>query len=204
MTSQKSNKKKNSEESFIDYIIKKGAISEVLAAEVQVEFTKGFGKLTSNAALISLLAERKKINQGSLESAENMLMMQAHTLNIMFNSLANQAMVNNEFVPHFEMYIRLAFKAQTQSRATLETLGKIKNPPQVAFVKQANIGHNQQVNNSTLKSSSRAEEIKNQQTQLLEEQHGERLDIGTQSQAISTDKKVEAMGKIYGTKNSRR
>lgn len=201
MTSQNGNKKKKSKESSIDYIIKHGAISETLAATIQVEFARGLGNLTLSAAMTSLIAERKKINQGSLESAENMLIMQAHTLNIMFNSLANQAMANNEFVPHFEMFMRLAFKAQAQSRATLETLGKIKNPPQVAFVKQANIGHNQQVNNRTLNSSPRAEEIKNQQTQLLEGQHGERLDIGTQSQTINADKELEAVGKGYRAEN---
>lgn len=201
MTSQNDNEQNISKESNIDYLIKHGVISETLSAEVQAEFAKGFGKLTTSAAMISLLAERKKIKQGSLESAENMLMMQAHTLNIMFNGLANQAMSVNSFVPHFEMYMRLAFKAQTQSRATLQTLAKIKNPPQIAFVKQANIGHNQQVNNNlTPESASRAEEIKNQQNQLLEEQHGERLDIGTQNQAINADKELEAVGKIHWAK----
>jgi hypothetical protein len=201
MTIQNGNKKKNTKESSIDYIIKHGAISETLAATIQVEFARGLGDLTLSAAMTSLLAERKKINQGNLESAENMLMMQAHTLNIMFNSLANQAIANSEFVPHFEMFMRLAFKAQSQSRATLETLGKIKNPPQVAFVKQANIGHNQQVNNGALKSTSRTEEIKNQQTQLLEEQHGERLDIRTQGQTINANKELEAVGKVYRAEN---
>ncbi len=200
MTSQNGNKQKNPKESSIDYIIKQGAISETLAAHIQVEFSKGLGDLTLSAAMASLLSERKKIKQGSLESAENMLMMQAHTLNIMFNSLANQAMLNNECVPLFEMFMRLAFKAQTQSRATLETLGKIKNPPQVAFVKQANIGHNQQVNNGT-EPTPRTEEIKNQQNQLLEEQHGERLDIRTQGQTINANKELEAVGKVYRAKN---
>jgi len=46
------------------------------------------------------------------------------------------------------MHMRLAFKAQSQARAAIETLAEIKNPHQFAFVKQANIaGGNQQVNN---------------------------------------------------------
>jgi hypothetical protein len=35
----------------------------------------------------------------------------------------------------------LALKAQSQCRATLETLAAIKNPQPVAFVRQANIAH---------------------------------------------------------------
>ena len=47
-----------------------------------------------------------------------------------------------------ETYMRLALKAQSQCRATLESLSEIRNPRSVAFVRQANIaaGH-QQVNN---------------------------------------------------------
>jgi hypothetical protein len=42
--------------------------------------------------------------------------------------------------------MRLAFKAQSQSRATIETLAAIKNPP-VVFTRQANIANGpQQVN----------------------------------------------------------
>jgi hypothetical protein len=46
--------------------------------------------------------------------------------------------------------MRLALKAQSQCRATLETLSAIKNPP-VVFARQANITNGpQQVNNGTL------------------------------------------------------
>jgi hypothetical protein len=48
-----------------------------------------------------------------------------------------------------ERFMRLALKAQSQCRSTIESLAEIKNPSSVAFVKQANIakGH-QQVNNA--------------------------------------------------------
>jgi len=56
-----------------------------------------------------------------------------------------------------ETYLRLALKAQAQSRATLETLAAIKNPP-VVFARQANINHGgqQQVNNGTAPAGERA------------------------------------------------
>ena len=42
-----------------------------------------------------------------------------------------------------ETYMRLALKSQSQCRTTVETLAEIKNPRQVAFVKQANIAGGQ-------------------------------------------------------------
>jgi hypothetical protein len=44
--------------------------------------------------------------------------------------------------------MRLALKAQSQCRATIETLAEIKNPQPVAFVQQADVAHGpQQINN---------------------------------------------------------
>jgi hypothetical protein len=49
-----------------------------------------------------------------------------------------------------DTFLRLAFKAQSQSRATLETLAFTQNPRSVEFVRQANIANGpQQVNNGT-------------------------------------------------------
>ena len=59
-----------------------------------------------------------------------------------------------------KMREKLALKAQSQCRATLETLAAIKNPP-VIFVKQAN-GH-QQVNNGV--AASHTAEKQNQQNE---------------------------------------
>jgi hypothetical protein len=89
-------------------------------------------------------------------------------------------------VDQFETYLRLALRAQTQCRATLETLAAIKNPQPVAFVRQANIAHGpQQVNNAGTAEGSRAGDTKNQQNKVLDYQHGERLDTATAGAAIS-------------------
>lgn len=192
----------HSEKNTLDRLVKKGFMPEVFGANLQMKYTNIMGGISIETALNYMLAETKKIKRGSLEAVENMLVIQAVNLNAIFNTLANNAS-NTEFVPHFEMLLRLAFKAQAQSRATLETLANLKNPPQVAFVKQANIGHNQQVNNNvSLESASRAKELKNQQNQLLEEQHGEWVDIGTQSQTIKADKELETVGKVYRAENT--
>ncbi|MDT4288453.1 hypothetical protein RO575_02670 [Methylomonas sp. MO1] len=53
---------------------------------------------------------------------------QAHTLNELFNNLARKAH-GQEYLKNYEAFLKLALKAQSQCRATLETLSNIKNPP---------------------------------------------------------------------------
>ena len=96
-----------------------------------------------------------------------------------------------EYIPAMETYLKLALKAQTQCRTTLQTLAEIKNPQPVSFVKQANISHGpQQINNGV---SPRAENFQKQPNELLEHTHGERLDTRTTSKAISVNTELEAL-----------
>ncbi len=86
------------------------------------------------------------VNRGDMKRPEAMLFTQAHTLNEVFNGLAKRAF-NQENIKRLESFMRLALKAQTQCRATLETLANIKNPP-IVYTRQANITSGpQQVNN---------------------------------------------------------
>ena len=89
-------------------------------------------------------------------------MSQATTLNALFHSLAGWALnhVKEGGNPaYFETCMRLALKAQSQSRATNETLAEIKNPP-VVFTRQANIVNGpQQINHGVRPSSARENEI---------------------------------------------
>lgn len=126
----------------------------------------------------SLAKYSNDAKKGNFESLESMLMIQAHTLNSIFNTLAVKAS-ENVSSSQFEVYLRLAFKAQNQCRVTIETLSHLKNPPSVAFVQQANIGYNQQVNNlgRNLVDTELEQKNKNLQNQLLEENHGEWLDF---------------------------
>ena len=80
------------------------------------------------------------MNAGNLEQAEGMLMNQATALQSLFARLAERGMGCTEVGP-FETNMRIALRAQSQCRATLETLAAMKNPPPVAFVHQANIAH---------------------------------------------------------------
>jgi hypothetical protein len=94
-------------------------------------------------------------------------------------------------------------RAQNQARATLETLAGIKNPPNLAIVKQANIGQAVQVNNGTVPAS-RALENENALNKLLEVTDGQRLDVGAATPARRADSDLEAVGAINGTKDEGR
>jgi hypothetical protein len=152
--------------------------------------------------LAGVLAEQARLaNDGDLSRGESMLMGQAHTLNALFTALTRRA-VAQEYLNQYETYMRLALKAQSQCRATLETLAAIKNPTPVAFVRQANIANGpQQVNNGVRPAAetSRARESENPPNELLEQQYGERLDGGAAQAAVRADSAVAAVGEIHRT-----
>ena len=159
-----------------------------------------------NALTRELAAQVAAVNGGDLTRAEGMLIAQAHTLDALFNNLARRAH-GQEYLRQYETYLRLALKAQSQCRATLETLAIVRNPPSVAFVRQANIAHGpQQVNNgvSAEAKASHARETENLQNKLLEARHGERLDTGTAGAASGADPQLATVGKIYRPENPER
>ncbi|TXI33313.1 MAG: hypothetical protein E6Q69_06830 [Aquipseudomonas alcaligenes] len=93
--------------------------------------------------------------------------------------------------------MRLALKAQNQSRATLQTLGELKAPKQIAFVKQANIGNQVQVNNESSSARTRARKNKKAPNELLEVEYGERLDSRAAGSASGADQAMAALGEEH-------
>ncbi len=89
------------------------------------------------------------VQRGELGHAEALLMAQAVTLNTIFARCAVQASRNFEgqHLEGTERYLRLALKAQSQCRTTIETLAILKNPTTI-FARQANIARGLQVNNT--------------------------------------------------------
>ena len=170
----------------------------VQAAGTLKEYTKRMVDADLVGLIEELTAQEKAVNDGDLKRAEAMLTIQAHTLDSIFNNLAQKA-INAEYMDKLDRYLRLALKAQSQCRATLETLAAVKNPHRVAFVRQANIAAGpQQINNSMAPAGevSRARETEILQNKLLEVQPGKRLDIGTAGAAVGTDPQLEAVGAI--------
>ena len=87
--------------------------------------------------------------------------------------------------------MRLALKAQAQCRATIETLAALKNPP-IVIARQANISNGpQQVNNGP--AVPRADDSSNQPNELLETDHGKRLDTGAAATPVASDPAMVAV-----------
>ena len=86
----------------------------------------------------------EQTHAGDLKDAETTLVAQAATLDASFNEMVKRAAMNmGQYLDATERYMRLAFKAQGQCRATLETLAGIKSAP-VVFARQGNIAHGHQ------------------------------------------------------------
>ena len=91
---------------------------------------------------------QRQIKDSDLSILEEILLSQAFVLNIAFTNLATRANRQTD-ISTTQMLMNLAFKAQNQSRATIDSLRNLKQPNQTAFIKQTNIAHgHQQVNNS--------------------------------------------------------
>src|SRR3546814_496950 len=119
------------------------------SAAISNWMTKGTFGETPMGVLVDVLRDSVSNAQGGeLAEYEGMLGAQAYALNAIFLEMTRRAAMNIEtHLPATEQYMRLALKAQSQARTTIETLAEVKNPKAVAFVKQANIANNQQVNN---------------------------------------------------------
>lgn len=159
-------------------------------------FSKPFGDTDLHSLVKELGNQCDNVRSGNLARAESLLVTQAHTLDAIFNELARRAALNmGEYINATDRYLRLALKAQSQCRATLETLAAIKNPP-VIYAKQANIANGPQQINNGPQSAPVGGETSIEPNKLLEHQYGQRLDTGTTRAAGSADSSMATVGKI--------
>ena len=61
-----------------------------------------------------------------------------------YSTILLEGAMASDYLDQFEGYLKLALRAQVQSRATIGTLAELKNPPIMGYVKQANIAHGPQ------------------------------------------------------------
>ncbi len=158
---------------------------------------KQFSVAGDDLEIPDLVAEMKKAGDeavaGDLGRVERMLANQLLTLDMLFNNLAQRSGRQDTF-KGIEVLMRLALKAQSQARATAETLAIIKNP--MPYIKQANIAHgHQQVNNAQQATS--AGNSQSGLNKLLEAQHGNYLDTGAAATAGRADQTLEAVGAVH-------
>ncbi|HEY2883922.1 MAG TPA: hypothetical protein VGJ08_01750 [Rhizomicrobium sp.] len=160
-----------------------------------------FGELDLTSAVDVLKEKASAVVSGNLSGIETSLLAQAAALDSIFNALALRSVaIIDRQLHNGETYLRLALRAQSQCRATLQTLAEIKNPPTV-FARQANIANGpQQVNNEMAQTPSRARENENGQNKLLGNDHGERLDARAACATSGTDSPVGTLAEINGAK----
>lgn len=177
----------------------------VQAAVTLKEYNKSCGDLDLSGLIDSLAEQTRASSDGDLRRAEAMLTAQAHTLDAIFNNLARRAALNmGEYMQACETYLKLALRAQSQCRATWETLSTIKNPPLVGYARQANIAHgHQQVNNASPipKDASRAGKNPNLQNKLLEEHDAKRLDTRATGTAGTAHPAMATLGEVDRSEN---
>jgi hypothetical protein len=170
---------------------------EVQAAAVIQQF--GGSNHEVNALIRELSAQVAAVNRGDMSRAEAMLIAQAHTLDELFANLARRSSSNigAGYLDAADRYMRLALKAQSQCRTTLETLAEIKNPRAVAFVRQANISHGPQQVNNGMAVPSRTDEAVFQSNELSGSTSELLPDTRAQSITGGVNQEVGAMAEIY-------
>lgn len=175
----------------------------IQAALTVRDYNKAFGEVSINALVSDLRNQCELASNGDLGRTEAILVAQAHSLDAIFNKLARKA-EHCEYLNQFESNLRLALKAQSQCRATLETLAAIKNPQPVAFVRQANIAHGPQQVNNNVAEDAHTREIENRQDKLFEVENGKRLESRTSGAAIGTNSSLETVGVLHRPENTSR
>lgn len=207
---QKTDKASNAENEPSEKTNRKKLLAKVAimppmnAAAIIAEYGNPFGEQDVTELSEALSESTNKIVNGDMKECQRILLSQAYSLQSIFMNLSRRA-TNQEYIKNYETYLRLALKAQSQCRTTLETLAIIKNPPLV-FARQANIsnGH-QQINNlspqPTDNNSSRAEKNKFEQNELLEKHDEQRLEQRAAGAASKQYSELEPVEKINRSEN---
>lgn len=179
-------------EASTEFLLKPSFLAAKVIDTDKKQLSKDFIDLQYTQAMLE--RSISEVRQGNLTDVEAMLYSQAYALNVMFATLMTRAN-RQEYMPSTQALMTLAFKAQNQSRATLQALIDLKQPRQPTFVKQANIsqGH-QQINNIS-------EKNKTMQNELLEKQDGKWLDRGAKAKAKGVNSELEALGEVHRGKD---
>jgi len=172
------------------------------------------GLFDVNALIKELEKQTTALASNDMARAEITLLAQAHTLDALFNKLVTAGLQKTDLT-QFDALLRIALKAQSQCRTTLEALSEIKNPKSIAFVKQANIaGGHQQVNNgapspveqsafSKQYAQAHAGKKESEPNELLKEITHETVDSRGTAAAGATNPPMETVGAIHRRTNAR-
>ena len=162
------------------------------------DWGKYAGEVDLSALAEDLRKMSDKVKAGNMGAVESLLFGQAMALQTMFTSLARRSALNaGQHIDASETYMKLALKAQSQCRATLETLAIVKNPQ--PYIKQANITNGPQQVNNGVPVASHAEKNESLQNELLEDSHGGTyLDSGAASAPTGSHTAMATLETLHG------
>ena len=181
------------------------ATTSVLSAVTLKRYSGAGDALEVPDLVIEMRKAGDEVVDGNMGRVERMLANQLMTLDVIFNNMAQRSYKQDTF-KGIEVLMRLALKAQAQSRATAEALAVIKNP--MPYIRQANIAHgHQQVNNGSVpgqlaRAHAHAGNSSIEPNKLLEADHGQRLDFGAQAAPGRVDQAVAAMGQVHWSEDA--
>lgn len=152
--------------------------------------------------LATLRDQAAAVQHGDLAYAEAMLINQSSALQALFVRLSEKAMEQTQ-MPNVEGFMRLALRAQSQCRATLEALSAIKSPP-IVYAEQANVTTGPQQINNCITPPAGAQVIESEQSQLSGGSHELLSDTRASGNAGQVNSSMETLGEIDGAEVSRR
>lgn len=164
-----------------------------------------FGALFGPQEMVSLMAAVEalvaKVQNGDMSVVEQMLLSQSVALQGVFTSLTYRAATQTN--PRLlQTQLGLALRAQSQARATLETLIQLKQPSAATYIGQANIAAQQQVNNGVALAPGAADQPGFDQNRLMEALDEQRLVLGAASASGRNDPVLATLDAFNGAENS--
>lgn len=175
-----------------------------LAATSLHQWQHGFNgtghEVDVNQLLTGLVEQVKEVCDGNLGGVKSRLLMQASVLDAIFFKLNTEAVRNIAAGGSLELserLLKMAFRAQSQSRASDETLAFLEHP-KALFIKQQNnaAGHQQVLN-------SRARKEKPGPNKLLDGTHGKWMDTRAPGAPVRRDPAMAAVDAFDRATNAR-
>lgn len=164
---------------------------EVTGVKVVRAFNRELADVHEEILLERLRKSCEAIRAGDLTEPELMLMAQAKALEAIFVKLSTRAAEYSR-ARETEIFMRVALRAQSQCRATLEAIAQLRLPRIHQVIGQQNIAQTQQVNNGPSERGV-GSEFKNAQSKVLRIIHGEKLDTRSPAAAIPAHTVLEAV-----------
>jgi hypothetical protein len=188
------------EQAMANAVLMPPNLAAVSLHQWQHGFAGAANEVDINQLCVGLAEQLRQVCEGSFRGVKSRLLMQSAVLDAMFFKLNTEVARNIAAGGSLELserLLKLAFRAQSQSRATDETLAFLEHP-KALFIKQQNnaAGHQQVLN-------SRARKMKPGSNKLLDDTHDERMDTRAPGAPVRRDPAMAAVDAFDRATNAR-